>query len=314
MLGLSRLPRSVPSRIALTSLVAVSSVFVATRVASASHADAKPAVIHGCVGKTTHVLRVINPAHTQCLTTEYSISWNKSGVQGPQGPTGPRVHAGNGDRRASWARQVPRGRLGPQVLRGRKVHRVLQGPQGVAGFPGQPGPAGPAGMTWRGGWSQAVVYAKNDAVQYLGSSWIAVAANQFVAPGTNSNYWHLLAAAGSPGPQGPQGARGAQGAPGLPGAAAPRYFASVNGSGSVDHAIGVASVSHPSAGTYVVTFNADVAACAYAATLGAAHGAFAIGFISTTRDAVQTHAVDVRTVAPDGTTSTDMPFFLTVAC
>jgi hypothetical protein len=169
-------------------------------------------------------------------------------------------------------------------------------------------------MTWRGGWSQVVVYAKNDAVQYLGSSWIAVAASQFVAPGTNSNYWHLLAAAGSPGPQGPQGPRGAQGAPGLPGAAAPRYFASVNGSGSVDHGSGVSSVSHPSAGTYVVTFNADVSSCAYAATPGAPHGAFAIGFISTTRDSVQPHAVDVRTVASDGTTNTDMPFFLTVSC
>lgn len=75
-------------------------------------------VIHGCYGRFTGVLRVINteakyPEH--CLIGETPISWNQTGPIGPAGPVGP---------------QGPMG---------------LQGPMGFQGPAGPPGPPGPPG-------------------------------------------------------------------------------------------------------------------------------------------------------------------------
>lgn len=61
------------------------------------------------------------------------------------------------------------------------------------------GPAGPPGMVWRGVWSAITAYVVNDAVQYGGSSWIAVAANTNSAPSLVNPAWNLLAQAGSGG-------------------------------------------------------------------------------------------------------------------
>jgi hypothetical protein len=47
-------------------------------------------------------------------------------------------------------------------------------------------------MTWKGVWSAATGYATNDAVEYLGSAYIAVTANQNQAPGSGAA-WQLLA-------------------------------------------------------------------------------------------------------------------------
>jgi hypothetical protein len=175
-------------------------------------------------------------------------------------------------------------------------------------------------MTWRGGWSNGVLYAKNDAVQYLGSSWIAVIPNQFVAPNSNNGYWHLLAAAGSPGPQGPAGAQGVKGAtgpagpPGPVGISSSHFFASVNSVGGLDHGYGVNTVSHTGTGTYSVFFTSDITSCAYQATIGAPRGGFGAGFISVTRDLANAKAVDVRVLGTDGTTPTNLSFFLTADC
>lgn len=69
--------------------------------------------IQGCYGKSTGLLRVIDPASGEhCSRLETAISWNEAGARGPQGPAG-----------AS----------GPA------------GPQGPAGAQGSAGPAGPAG-------------------------------------------------------------------------------------------------------------------------------------------------------------------------
>ena len=58
------------------------------------------------------------------------------------------------------------------------------------------------GIRWRGVWSSAVAYQKNDAVSYKGSSYIAIVPNTNVAPPTPTT-WGLLAAVGAKGPPGP---------------------------------------------------------------------------------------------------------------
>ncbi len=86
-------------------------VAIGGAVALASIPDAGN-VIHGCYGRFTGVLRVIDteakwPEH--CFPGENAISWNERGPQGPQGPMG------------------------------------LPGQPGAPGAPGAPGPAGPPG-------------------------------------------------------------------------------------------------------------------------------------------------------------------------
>lgn len=67
---------------------------------------------------------------------------------------------------------------------------AARGPVGPAGANGLPG------ITWRGDWSIAINYVLRDAVSYQGSSWLAVAANVGVAPGSDITKWNLLAQAG----------------------------------------------------------------------------------------------------------------------
>lgn len=75
------------------------------------------------------------------------------------------------------------------------------GPQGLQGL------QGPRGVNWQGEWDSGTSYLTYDAVQYDGSSWIAVAESLNKIPGTDPE-WELLAE---------QGADGAPGAPGAPG-------------------------------------------------------------------------------------------------
>lgn len=79
--------------------------------------------IHGCYqpyGKTPGILRVIDPATQKCSKEEVSLSWNREGKPGLQGPAGS---------------QGPTGPAGPQ------------GPAGNQGPIGLTGPAGPAGTS-----------------------------------------------------------------------------------------------------------------------------------------------------------------------
>ncbi len=98
-----------------------------------------------------------------------------------------------------------------------------QGPQGVAGAQGVPGttgpqgPAGSPGATWVGGWSALTRYQANDAVDHLGSSYVAVVAPVLGLPPPGAD-WQLVAAKGATGDQGPQGLKGDTGDQGLPGA------------------------------------------------------------------------------------------------
>jgi hypothetical protein len=70
---------------------------------------------------------------------------------------------------------------------------------------------------WKGTWSGATPYAKDDTVYYNGSSYIALQASTNLAPNANPTYWTVMAsqgpagaagAAGAAGPQGPQGPAG----------------------------------------------------------------------------------------------------------
>jgi hypothetical protein len=103
----------------------------------------------------------------------------------------------------------------------------VPGADGAPGQDGATGPAGPQGdpgpgLTWRGTWDSANAYAINDAVYYLGSSYVTAVA---IPPGGQAPIvdvnWSLMARQGLPGPTGPAGTNGADGAPGPQGAQGP---------------------------------------------------------------------------------------------
>lgn len=100
-----------------------------------------------------------------------------SAITGPQGPKGDIGATGPAG---------PTGATGPA------------GAAGPVGPVGPMGPAGPAGLTWRGQWSAAAAYGPGDAVEYSGSSYVAVAnASGAGASPVNSPNWSLLAARGA---------------------------------------------------------------------------------------------------------------------
>ena len=116
------------------------------------------------------------------------------GAQGPAGPTG------------------ATGSAGPTGLTG------ATGPAGAQGIAGPAGVAGPAGLAYRGNYSSSTNYGLNDAVSFLGSSYISlVASNQGNAPNVSPSVWGVLAAQGAAGVAGATGATGAQGAAGAQG-------------------------------------------------------------------------------------------------
>jgi hypothetical protein len=69
------------------------------------------------------------------------------------------------------------------------------------GVQGPPGPAGPKGLTWRGAYDPGASYVVDDAVEYAGSAYIAIANNSGTPP--PSAAWSLLAAKGDVGDPGP---------------------------------------------------------------------------------------------------------------
>jgi len=90
-----------------TILVGIGAVLICAGASAAALKDSGT-VYHGCVDKTTGMLRVANA----CRADEQAISWNQTGPQGPQGVPGP---------------QGPQGVPGPQGPKGDA------GPQGPAG-------------------------------------------------------------------------------------------------------------------------------------------------------------------------------------
>jgi hypothetical protein len=86
------------------------------------------------------------------------------------------------------------GLLGPQGPQGLVGPNGPQGPQGQQGVTGATGATG-QGYTWKGAWSAAAAYVAYDSVSYGGSSYVALAANTNVIPGTDATKWNLLAQA-----------------------------------------------------------------------------------------------------------------------
>jgi hypothetical protein len=74
------------------------------------------------------------------------------------------------------------------------------GPRGGQGDPGPAGPTGPRGLSWKGTWSAGGNYAKDDAVYYNGSSYVAVAniGTSGAVPGVSAN-WDIVAQKGASG-------------------------------------------------------------------------------------------------------------------
>jgi hypothetical protein len=126
-----------------------------------------------------------------------------TGLQGPTGFPGPQGVAG------------PTGPTGSAGAAGLTGATGPAGPQGAAGLAVV---AGPAGMVYRGNYSSSTNYGLNDAVSFLGSSYISVAAsNVGNTPNANPSVWSLLAAQGAAGAAGATGATGAQGTAGVQG-------------------------------------------------------------------------------------------------
>ncbi|WP_217644344.1 tail fiber domain-containing protein [Paracidovorax konjaci] len=133
-------------------------------------------------------------------------------VAGPQGPTGaagatgatgPRGETGaTGPAGATGVTGAagPTGPTGSVGVTGPAGATGTTGPQGTAGATGSTGLRGPAGLAWRGTWSAASTYAASDAVEYLGSSYVAVSAAVAAGstPGQTAD-WSLVAARGAAG-------------------------------------------------------------------------------------------------------------------
>ena len=102
-----------------------------------------------------------------------------AGGVGPQGPAGADGAAG------------PVGPSGPQGP---------VGPRGGQGDPGPQGPTGTRGLNWKGAWSAGGNYAKDDAVYYNGSSYVALIniGTSGAVPGVSAN-WDIVALKGASG-------------------------------------------------------------------------------------------------------------------
>ena len=57
-------------------------------------------------------------------------------------------------------------------------------------------------ITWQGTWSSSTTYTQNNAIQYNGSSYVALQGNTDVRPDTNASVWSLMAQKGDTGATG----------------------------------------------------------------------------------------------------------------
>lgn len=96
--------------------------------------------------------------------------------------------------------------LEPDTQTATEVWSRAVGKTGPQGEPGTPG----AGVTWHGPWDSGTAYVAQDAVEHLGSSWIANAPNTNKIPGTDPE-WDLWVEKGQPGAEGEAGPAGNDG-------------------------------------------------------------------------------------------------------
>jgi len=118
------------------------------------------------------------------------------GATGPQGATGATGATGVGTTGATGATGVG-----------------TQGATGATGasVTGATGATGPRGLTWLGAWNSGTTYLVDEAVSYLGSSWVCIQMHSNQPPDVSPSYWDLLAEQGSTGATGLLGQTGATG-------------------------------------------------------------------------------------------------------
>lgn len=116
------------------------------------------------------------------------------GIQGPKGDTGsqgPKGEKGDAGTNGVDGAQGPKGTDGAPGL---------QGSPGVPGKDGAEGPRGTKGdkgIVWKGYWNTNTTYLRDEAVLYLGTSYISVSSgNKGFTPLPNSAYWSILASKG----------------------------------------------------------------------------------------------------------------------
>ena len=112
--------------------------------------------------------------------------------------------------------------------------------------------AGGGGITmiWRGTWSAATAYSKNDGVAYQGSSYIALNnVTSSTPPPSDPTNWGVLAQAGAPGATGPQGPTGATGPQGPTGNTGPQGATGAQGPTGSTGPQGPAGQGVPTGGT-----------------------------------------------------------------
>ena len=114
---------------------------------------------------------------------------------------------------AQWALLAAQGPAGPVGATG------PAGVPGAAGATGATGPAGPQGppVSFVGSWLVGTSYPVGSAVNFGGSSYVALATNVGRQPDVSPTFWAVLAQAGTPGAAGATGAPGPPGAPGAVG-------------------------------------------------------------------------------------------------
>lgn len=165
------------------------------------------------------------------------------GIQGVAGPVGP---AGATGAAGSAGPQGPIGATGPAGPTG------AAGPAGATGATGAAGPQGPP-VNFRGTWNGSTIYTLGDAVFLNGSSYIALASNVGVTPGSDGTVWALLAQAGATGAAGPAGAQGPSGPAGAQGPVGPTGPAGASGSGVNAVTFNMQFVNPGTAGTYYLS-------------------------------------------------------------
>lgn len=102
---------------------------------------------------------------------------------------------------------------------------------------------------FQGAWASTTAYASGAIVTYNGASYVSLAANTNVTPGSNASDWALLDAPGATGPQGPVGATGPKGVTGATGAAGPAGPAGATGAKGAQGVAGPAGSAGPAGPT-----------------------------------------------------------------
>src|SRR5271169_4264357 len=153
---------------------------------------------------------------------ELDVVFVNSGPQGPvglQGPAGPQGSAGAQGPQGATGATGAQGPVGSTGAQGPQGATGAQGPAGATGAQGAAGANG-VGFNFRNAFDPTATYAVNDVVTYVGSTYVAIAANgpSTQTPDQNPSAWSVMAQQGATGPQGPQGMIGLTGATGATGA------------------------------------------------------------------------------------------------